>query len=639
MIEPRDDEHGERDEAVHRERVGGDAPVVAGDRCQRRLGKVTPTVPAHLHVVHEVEPEHGEQEARTGRDERVHRPSLAYRRRAMADEVSGRDVLLEVLRTEGVRHVFGNPGSTELPLIDALAGVDDIHYVLALQEATAVGMADGYAQATGRPAFLNLHTSAGLGNAIGNLTNAQGQRHAAGRHRRAAGRAPPRRRPAAVRARSPTSPRRREVGPRGPHPRRARHDPAPGVPRRRQGPAGPVFVSLRMDLLERRARRRGRRAPALDDRARRRRRRPRGAGRPARQPAVGRVAIVAGDEVAAAGAQAALAAVAEALGAPVFGAPLHDREVFDPPPPAAGPGCWRRRRPRSAPRSPGFERVLLVGGQAFLVYPYSPGLAACPRAPSSLHLSPDPGPLGRAHPVATRRSPAACGASLAALLPLVRARADAAAAADAVADGRGAAGRRSTGSRRRPSTATAPRRCTRWPPPTRSCGRCPRAPPWSTRPSPPASTSAASTTGPSRTATSSARAAASAGACRPPAASRSPATARRCSASSATARPCTRRRRCGPRPASGCPVVFAVVDNGQYRILKDYLRGMGGVSATTGRFVGHGPRAPRRLRRAGRVDGRAGDTRSSTPTTSATPCRAALDAGGPHLLHLPITAP
>src|SRR5689334_2913740 len=86
---------------------------------------------------------------------------------------TGRDALLDVLRTEGVRHIFGNPGSTELPLMDALSTTDDPYYVLALQEATAVGMADGYAQATGRPAFLNLHTSAGLGNAIGNLTNAQ----------------------------------------------------------------------------------------------------------------------------------------------------------------------------------------------------------------------------------------------------------------------------------------------------------------------------------------------------------------------------------------------------------------------------------------------------------------------------------
>ena len=77
--------------------------------------------------------------------------------------VIARDVLLEVLRTEGVTHLFGNPGSTELPLIDALAEAPDLHYVLGLQEATVVAMADGYAQATGRPAFVNLHTSAGLG--------------------------------------------------------------------------------------------------------------------------------------------------------------------------------------------------------------------------------------------------------------------------------------------------------------------------------------------------------------------------------------------------------------------------------------------------------------------------------------------
>src|SRR5205814_6409392 len=84
-----------------------------------------------------------------------------------------RDVFLEVLESEGVSHVFGNPGTTELPFIDALAGQTSIEYVLALQEASAVGMADGYAQVTRRPAFLNLHTSAGLGNAIGNLTNAR----------------------------------------------------------------------------------------------------------------------------------------------------------------------------------------------------------------------------------------------------------------------------------------------------------------------------------------------------------------------------------------------------------------------------------------------------------------------------------
>src|SRR3954463_2715914 len=87
---------------------------------------------------------------------------------------TGAEVLLDVLRSEGVQHLFGNPGTTELPLVDALAAdtASDLRYVRALQEATAVAMADGYAQVTGRPAFLNLHTSAGLGNGIGNLTNA-----------------------------------------------------------------------------------------------------------------------------------------------------------------------------------------------------------------------------------------------------------------------------------------------------------------------------------------------------------------------------------------------------------------------------------------------------------------------------------
>src|SRR3954452_9211880 len=89
---------------------------------------------------------------------------------------TGRDALLDVLRTEGVRHLFGNPGSTELPLMDALAGAADLRYVLALQEASVVGMADGYAQATRRPAFVNVHTAPGLGNAIGNLTNAHANR-------------------------------------------------------------------------------------------------------------------------------------------------------------------------------------------------------------------------------------------------------------------------------------------------------------------------------------------------------------------------------------------------------------------------------------------------------------------------------
>ncbi len=78
-------------------------------------------------------------------------------------------VLLDVLRDEGVTHVFGNPGSTEMPLMDALVDAPDIAYVLGLQEATAVAMADGWALASGKVGFVNLHAMGGLGNAMGAL--------------------------------------------------------------------------------------------------------------------------------------------------------------------------------------------------------------------------------------------------------------------------------------------------------------------------------------------------------------------------------------------------------------------------------------------------------------------------------------
>ena len=69
--------------------------------------------------------------------------------------------------------MFGNPGTTELPLMDALAAEHELRYVLALQEAPAMGMADGYAQASGPCAVINLHAAPGLGNALGMLYDAQ----------------------------------------------------------------------------------------------------------------------------------------------------------------------------------------------------------------------------------------------------------------------------------------------------------------------------------------------------------------------------------------------------------------------------------------------------------------------------------
>ena len=66
--------------------------------------------------------------------------------------------------------MFGNPGSTELPFLSDWP--DDIDYVLGLQEASVIGMADGYAQATRNAGFVNLHSAAGLGNALGNVYTA-----------------------------------------------------------------------------------------------------------------------------------------------------------------------------------------------------------------------------------------------------------------------------------------------------------------------------------------------------------------------------------------------------------------------------------------------------------------------------------
>jgi benzoylformate decarboxylase len=82
-----------------------------------------------------------------------------------------RDAFYEILRTHGISTIFGNPGSNELPLLQNFPA--DFRYILALQEGAAIGMADGFALATGRPALVNLHAAAGTGNAMGNLTNTQ----------------------------------------------------------------------------------------------------------------------------------------------------------------------------------------------------------------------------------------------------------------------------------------------------------------------------------------------------------------------------------------------------------------------------------------------------------------------------------
>jgi benzoylformate decarboxylase len=87
--------------------------------------------------------------------------------------MSGNRAFLDVLKQEGVEVMFGNPGTTELPLMDAFATENELRYMLGLQEAAVMAMADGYAQASGKLAVVNLHVAPGLGNAMGMLYDAQ----------------------------------------------------------------------------------------------------------------------------------------------------------------------------------------------------------------------------------------------------------------------------------------------------------------------------------------------------------------------------------------------------------------------------------------------------------------------------------
>ncbi len=81
-----------------------------------------------------------------------------------------RDVTFSLLRQFGINRIFGNPGSTELPMFRDFPA--DFQYVLGLQESVVVGMADGYAQATHNAALVNLHSAAGVGHAMGNIFTA-----------------------------------------------------------------------------------------------------------------------------------------------------------------------------------------------------------------------------------------------------------------------------------------------------------------------------------------------------------------------------------------------------------------------------------------------------------------------------------
>jgi benzoylformate decarboxylase len=91
----------------------------------------------------------------------------------MKNRITGRSAFLALLKDEGITHLFGNPGTTELPIMHALKDHPDLTYVMAMQESLVVAIADGYSRASGRLVACNVHVAPGLGNAMGSLYNAK----------------------------------------------------------------------------------------------------------------------------------------------------------------------------------------------------------------------------------------------------------------------------------------------------------------------------------------------------------------------------------------------------------------------------------------------------------------------------------
>jgi benzoylformate decarboxylase len=307
---------------------------------------------------------------------------------------SGADILLDVLESEGVEYVFGNPGTTELPLVDALVDRPRLHYVLGLQEATVVAMADGYAQASGRPGFVNLHTAGGLGHGLGNLLNAytsgtplvvtagqQDSRHAI-TDPLLQGDSVSIARPACKWAAEVTSP-----------------DQLPILVHRafqdcQATPRAPVFLSLPMDVLEATSTVRVPCTSHVD-------RRPVAGSLPALAVELtavepGKVAIIAGDEISFHDAYKEVVRLAELLAAPVFGSswPAH---IPFPTSHFLWQGNLPTRAVDIAQTMQGFDCVFALGGKSFITILYTEA-SALPEGCELYQLSVDGRDLGRTFP-------------------------------------------------------------------------------------------------------------------------------------------------------------------------------------------------------------------------------------------------
>lgn len=305
----------------------------------------------------------------------------------------GAQLLLEILESEGVDYIFGNPGTTELPLIDALLETPAIRYILALQEASVVAMADGYAQAARKPGFINLHTAGGLGHGLGNLLNAsvsqtplvvtagqQDSRHTI---------TDPLLFGDLVTIAGPAVKWAHEV---------AHADQLPILVRRafndaKAAPTGPVFLSLPMDVMEEMSSV-ATGAPSVIDR------RPiAGSLGPLADLLAdirpGGLLIIAGDEVHASDAALEVAALAETLGAPVYCSSWPSHIPF----PTSHP-LWSGKMPHNGAEIArllgDFDAIFALGGKSLITILYTEG-SAVPADCMIYQMTADVRDLGRTY--------------------------------------------------------------------------------------------------------------------------------------------------------------------------------------------------------------------------------------------------
>lgn len=312
--------------------------------------------------------------------------------------VTGSQALLHMLAASGVRYIFGNPGTSELPLVDALVGHPQIEYILGLQEVPVMAMADGYGQASRKLAVTNLHISCGLGNGLGMLYNSYRAGTpllvTAGQTDRRLAFEEPILWSDMVRVARPWTKWAVEV---------ERIEDLPSAVRRAvetalAPPCGPVFMSLPMDLQSEQADLDLSPAAPLDCRTRP----PLAAlDRAARLLAEARnPGILVGSRVVEQDAVAELVALAERLGAPAISesGTTHGRLGFPADHPLYGQGLplWS---PEVRQRLDEFDVLLVAGMDLLRQYVYHEPSRAIPEHIRLVHLDEDPWQLGKNYPL------------------------------------------------------------------------------------------------------------------------------------------------------------------------------------------------------------------------------------------------